>query len=445
MVRLSPEIADAQLAALRSQFERTGAPVQVSFREILPTPFIRERTTHDLHPYPARLLVNIPAFFLSTSLSRRSDVVLDPFCGSGTALLEAILAGRNAAGADANPLARLLTRAKLTPISSRSLQSARRRFFRRLTGVPRRNYPKVVNLEYWFYPHVREGLLRLLENIDRMRDAALKDFFYVAFSACIKEVSLADPRLSVPVRLKENQYPIKHWLHDRTNKRLEHLNSIDVLSVFAKRLDDNIRRAAQLTSQTDLGHHLGLAFDARNLGHLQPESVDFAITSPPYLGAQKYIRASSLSLTWLELCDARGLRALEDNNIGREHHLKLSYAKLLHTDLPEADALLNNIREINPLRAHIAAAYLCEMRQAIREIARVLKPNRYFVLVAGASRVCGMLFPTPQFLTCIAAAEGLVLRLHLVDPIRSRALMTKRHHTAGRIDTESILLLRKED
>jgi len=443
--RLAPELADGMLRALIKEFEQTGSPVHVCFRDILTAPSGRNRAIHDLHPYPARLLINIPSFFLSTSLSHNSEVVLDPFCGSGTVLLEAILQGRNATGADSNPLARLITRTKLTPLSSDSLKATRRSFFRRLPGKPRRDYPKVVNLEYWFSPHVRHDLLRLLENIETIQEEAIRDFFYVTFSASLKEVSLADPRLSVPVRLRETQYPRDHWLHERTKRRLLDLRTINVVEVFEKKLDDNINRAEHLESCSRPGEYLGLAADARALTHLADESVDLIITSPPYLGAQKYIRASSLSLTWLGLCEAGNLRSLEDRNIGREHYPRSAYSKAVPTGLPKADALLSRVGESNPLRAHIAAIYLCEMRDAFRELSRVLKRSRFAVILAGASSLCGTPFPTPSFLVDIAQQEGFSLCLHLVDPIRSRALMTKRHHTAGRIDAESILLLRRND
>lgn len=43
-------------------------------------------------------------------------IVLDPFCGSGTTLIEAVLAGREAVGVDLNPLAVALSRAKTAPV-----------------------------------------------------------------------------------------------------------------------------------------------------------------------------------------------------------------------------------------------------------------------------------------------------------------------------------------
>src|SRR5690606_11065331 len=49
---------------------------------------------------------------LITELSSPGDTVADIFCGSGTTLIEALLAGRNAVGVDANPLACLVSAAK---------------------------------------------------------------------------------------------------------------------------------------------------------------------------------------------------------------------------------------------------------------------------------------------------------------------------------------------
>jgi DNA modification methylase len=439
--RLAPELADAHLGGLLAEFERSGAPVDVCFRDLVPGPTVRDRAAQDLHPYPARLLVNIPAFFLSTSLTKRGDLVADPFCGSGTVLLEAISAGRDAVGADANPLARLIARVKVTPVSRKRLAAAQRRFARLATGDIVGDYPDVVNLDYWFYPHVRRELLAILRCIERTRDPVVRDVLSVAFSACVKEVSLADPRLSVPVRLRKDQYPVGHWLHAKTVARLTKLKHVRVRELFCRRLADLSGRLA--VSRDAAGAFHGIEADARNLASVGDSSVDLVLTSPPYLGAQKYIRASSLSLTWLSLCKATGLRALEDQNIGREHFGKRDYEASSVTGLSDADRLIALARLRDPLRAHIATTYLSEMRHAIEECARVLRVGGHLVLVIGAGTLTGMSFPTPQYLTALAEETGLHLRLHLVDQIRSRSLMTKRHSTAGSIDSESILLFRR--
>src|ERR1043165_9528017 len=96
MPRLEPKTADREIQRLLVQYRRSGRPIPASFRELLRFPGAHERETHGLHPYPAKLFVNIPAFILSSQdLCRSGATILDPFCGSGTVLLEASLAGHN--------------------------------------------------------------------------------------------------------------------------------------------------------------------------------------------------------------------------------------------------------------------------------------------------------------------------------------------------------------
>jgi len=369
--------------------------------------------------------------------------VLDPFCGSGTVLLEAITTRRDAIGADSNPLARLISKTKVTPLRPSKLHAWLSRILTTIPDERRSAPPRVVNVDYWFYPHVQRDLSRLLSRIGAIHDDAVKDFFLVTLSSCVRRVSLADPRLSVPVRLRLDQYARTHWLYERTQIRLKELRHINVLEVFENLALDNIQRMESLAIRSNLGCCRRIEDDARQLRSTKSSSVDLIITSPPYLGAQKYIRASSLSLTWLGMCSEESLRQVEDLNIGREHYKKAATQESPATAIPAADKLISQVRATNALRAHMAARYLLEMRDALKESARVLRPGRHMVLIAGASGLCGFRFPTPDYLVQLARACGMQLRLHLIDTIRSRALMTKRHRSAGRIDTESILLFQK--
>src|SRR4030066_1829444 len=70
--------------------------------------------THGIHRYPAKFIPQIPRYCLE-SYSKKGDDVLDPFMGSGTTLLESYIAGRNSYGIDIHPLAKLITKANVTP------------------------------------------------------------------------------------------------------------------------------------------------------------------------------------------------------------------------------------------------------------------------------------------------------------------------------------------
>src|SRR5438445_5662134 len=146
---------DAMLKRLLDRYKKSRRAVAVDFRRLVSCLRTAERATHLLHPYPAKLVTHIPFFFLANSIfSRQGDLVADPFCGSGTVLLESQLAGRRAIGADSNPLARLLTTVKTSPFPTSDLDAATQRLLDRIPDEPRNGNPDVVNLEHWFYPHV---------------------------------------------------------------------------------------------------------------------------------------------------------------------------------------------------------------------------------------------------------------------------------------------------
>ncbi|HZR01912.1 MAG TPA: DNA methyltransferase, partial [Burkholderiales bacterium] len=62
---------------------------------------------NDIHPYPAKFIGGIPAHALG--LVEVEGAIVDPFCGSGTTLVESARVGRKGIGIDLNPIATLIT------------------------------------------------------------------------------------------------------------------------------------------------------------------------------------------------------------------------------------------------------------------------------------------------------------------------------------------------
>lgn len=115
------------------QYGKEQMPIQVDFKKLVPKIVKLERYTHLIHFYPAKLLVNIPYYILETEkFCPKGGLVLDPFCGSGTVLLESIISGRNAIGADANPIARLISEAKAHFVAPSQLEKDLARIIRRV-------------------------------------------------------------------------------------------------------------------------------------------------------------------------------------------------------------------------------------------------------------------------------------------------------------------------
>jgi hypothetical protein len=93
----------------------------------------RTASPHEFYRYPARFT---PAFARSAiaAFTRRGDLVLDPFVGGGTTLVEARLAGRLGLGSDLNPLAVFVSRVKARPHTAAELDSVSR-WIERLPAV----------------------------------------------------------------------------------------------------------------------------------------------------------------------------------------------------------------------------------------------------------------------------------------------------------------------
>jgi hypothetical protein len=310
------------LEELRREYSRYKVSLEVDFRTLVGWKKLGDQLTHQLHPYPAKLLPQIAAFFLQASVLTKGRSVLDPFCGSGTVALEASISGLAPFVADANPLALLLTTVKTTPYAIDDLLHEAAGILSR--GKRYRTAPEVpiVNADIWYSDSTKRNLERLLRAIRDIEDTSVRSFFEVCFSVAARRLSYADPAISVPVRQR-----CKSSLGGPTNARiaarLQWLENADEFEEFASVCLINIERVLHTNaSNPNRVAATPVGTDARQLGP-RPDAPDteysLVLTSPPYGSAQKYVRASSLTLNWLGLASPSELSRLEAKSIGREH------------------------------------------------------------------------------------------------------------------------------
>ena len=433
------------------QYSVDSTPISISFRTLFPE-LRSERYTHLIHSYPAKLLCHIPYFFLNnTYFSQKGEMVLDPFCGTGTVLLEANLAERCAIGADANPLARKIAAVKTRKLDVIRLKKKLVSLISKAQKLSTAECPDVINRDFWFPVKTQKQLSKILQAISELPTDEYKDFFEICFSNCVKKVSYADPRIAVPVKINPKRFDEESDRYKKATKRLFELESIDVFEKFKSIAINNIIRIESLpdsisdVSSKIVSENARLLTSTIGSDELLPDgSIDMILTSPPYAGAQKYIRSSSLNLGWLGLTANETLRDLDKKNIGRENYLS-SEIKEIKTGIKSADRLLPILFQKNSLRAHIVANYLMEMKDAIDESIRVLRKGGYFVIVIGNNKVCDMEFNTQEYLSEYIQSKGIELKFRLIDDIKSYGLMTKRNKTADIISREWILVFRKKE
>ena len=147
-----------------------------------------KQTTHCFHTYPAMMIPQI-AEKLLTKYGQKSHTLFDPYCGTGTSLVEANIKGINAIGTDLNPLARLIAKAKTTELNIQMLDLYLKDFndfaFQYRFGTTINNIsvvqPQFNNVDFWFNKTAQKKLSIIKSFIDNIQQENIKQFFLTAF------------------------------------------------------------------------------------------------------------------------------------------------------------------------------------------------------------------------------------------------------------------------
>jgi len=359
-------------------------------------------------------------------------LLLDPFVGSGTVLLEAALLGHNTVGADPNPLARLVTRVKTRRVSVDAVRLAGAEVVRH---ARRRHADPPEVAAYWYTEKVLHGLAQLGDALSERGADAVSDALRVALAATANGLSMQDPSVPVPVHLKSIAEPPATRAQVRRAVRFQLATTADPFAVFLRNVDDQAQR---LTTPFPTGHRASRVFpDARQIpGNI---SVDAIVTSPPYGPAQKYVRATQLPLAFLGYPTRESQRPIHAGTIGRERHIADAAPTYEGPDSVAAELLLR-ITPDAPVH-RIWSAYLVEIEDALRVACRALRPGGSFVLVAGENVVRHEVFDTSGYLVRCLTRLGLTIQYSRRDELRGWTLQSSRKGSAPRLASETVTVL----
>jgi len=171
--------------------------------------------THGLHKYPAKFFPKLPRWLIKR-YSKEGDTVLDPFSGSGTTNIEALLTKRHSIGIDVDPFSRYLSKIKITPLDEKELQSAQKYLLRCILNykpskVLKKDIPIFPYRDNWVNREIILELAYLKKTIESLNTSDdIKDFFRICFSSVIRAVSNADDnctRTVIRKKLNKKVYP----------------------------------------------------------------------------------------------------------------------------------------------------------------------------------------------------------------------------------------------
>lgn len=388
-------------------------------------------STHGLYIYPAKFIPQIPQFCIR-EYSEPDDIILDPMCGSGTTLLEAQLAHRNALGIDINPLARLISRVKTTPLNLKQLSTVTQsiaHFFKN-TAKEQSKTPKFPNLNYWFSPTVLQDLSKLQQFIFAVDDPAVKDFFLLVLASIIREVSLADNHQLHPAKTK--------FSHQNKANRV-----VSTFQTFQKSLQARLQ-IISLYSELDFSEiSIQLIGDSATRINT-PTAIDLAITSPPYVNAIDYVRIHKLEAFWTGLLDSTEIPTLHQDFIGTENVYKEYYYNLPEFPINELNQIIADIASFDRKKAGIVALYFSRMFKNLREVYAHLRPGGHYCVVIGGNYVRNIRIPTPPLLIRYAESEiGYENVKNYSYTVINKRLKIPRARHGGNIKKEWIIVLQK--
>ena len=367
--------------------------------------------THCFHKYPAMMIPQIARKLLDM-YSVEGGWLLDPYCGTGTSLVEASMFGMNSVGCDINPLVRLIAAAKTTPIDLRMLDLALRRLddaiFRAAfaKNIPSTPVPDVLNLEYWFSKDATKCLSFIRNYIVSVEDEVIRNFLWMAFSETVRECSYT----------RNGEFK----LYRMPKEKIAQFDP-DVLGIFQNKLIGNRRGfEAYLEKRKNVEVVVSGKNTANSEGpERQPiDGFDLVITSPPYGDSQTtvaYGQFSRLSADWIGLRDARQVDRLAMGGTKKESTL---------CDSPVACAIAK-IRSVDEKRASQVEAFYIDLAHSIEFVAPLLSKHATICYVVGNRRVKDQILPTDEFVVFAFGQHGFSHRETIVRNIPNKRMPQK--------------------
>ena len=384
---------------------------------------------HRWFKYPAGFSYKLVEALIEDYELNADSWVLDPFVGSGTTSVVAKQQGVNSIGIERHPFVYWV--AKVKCFWEYNMARLHRNMHRLITYLHRlsppsdegelTDFPRLVRK---CYSDDNLRVLKLIrdtiENFDCSEEE--RDFFRLALTDTLRAVSKAGtgwPYIA----------PSKY--HAKQEKPASESFCAQLQGMYK---DLSIMLAKRRTASVE---NLLLLMDAREPYPVEPESVDLAITSPPYLNNYDYADRTRLELyfwgwakSWRDITEQirDKLIIAATTQIRRNSFPENPFSLELRELAPDLYMeLADKVRQLEEARKHkggrksydlMVAGYFNDMLQVIKQVYHVLKPGMHFILVLGDSAPYGVYIPTEEYLGRLAAAIG--FRRYQVQTLRQR-------------------------
>jgi hypothetical protein len=360
---------------------------------------------------------------------KHNTLVLDPFTGVGTTLVEAYRQNIDCVGFEINPFAALVSRVKLHAgeVDTTNLQTAIAGYIDFMQAIENNNFtlkprslppPGFHSRIPFFSKTIEINVLHTLDYILSL-PPSLQDIFRVALGAVLVEFSnyTYEPSLgSRPGAGKPliDSAPVGQIVSKKLYQMVE-----DITSLHKEMRGQNIQSSRTVYCST--------YFDSNK--YIEPGSVDLVLTSPPYMNNYHYVRNTRPQLYWSALATSNTeLKLLEESNFGKFWQTVRGRKEIaLDFSMPDLEQQISEIRSKNNDKgvyggsgwANYVSVYMNDLNRFSKLLAKQLRPQTGIaVIVLGNSVIQGNPVPVERYMAKIAEIHG--LETQRVDILRSR-------------------------
>jgi DNA modification methylase len=339
----------------------------------------------------------VKSIIQSYQRNNQNVIILDPFCGSGTTIVEACLLGYESYGYDVNPFlvfaTKVKTNASVEPVQIQHNANQVREVLRSLKQAEFVKEPSQVDLPMLFPTAFSETVLHkvltLRKLIQDVPHSDVKDLFMFDLCSILVEVSnyRRGPDLAYK-RKKPRDAPVFERFLEKVSQNLVDLKQYRLCSPRPP---------------------VVVCGDARKLDGLKKDSVNLIVTSPPYLNGTNYFRNTKLELWiggWLtskeQLHDYRRSAV----TAGINDVFKSKRIQEIPNQIAELVASIDKASYDSRIPTMVAT-YFEDIRHCLESIYRVMMPGSKCYWVVGDSAFWKIRVPTDKITTDIARDVGL--------------------------------------
>jgi len=411
-------------------------------------------SVHGLHDYKGKFNPQIVKSLINILQVNKKNSVLDPYCGSGTALIECTHQGIASTGFDINPLAVYITNSKqkALSISAKSIKNTGEKIIEQYKIEKSKKHKALtereVYLKKWF-PENTFNDIESLFNAIKLKGKNHGDIFYCIGSNLLRDYSLQEPA-DLRIRKRKSPFP-KTSFSEKFKSSLElFYNSLHSSQNIIGKIKHNNR-----------AHEFDTRYDLSKLKKIKPISkFDCVITSPPYATALPYIDTQRLSLVWLDLIKPSKINSSESLLIGSRESSATTKIILSNNMIKNTNSIPNKIwkfclelnNAISPSDGfrrmavpYLLYRYFSDMGKSFKNISSMVEPNCPFAMIVGNNQTTlgGKLFniDTSSLLISVAKSNG--WKLDRKIPLETYQRYGLHHQNAVKV--ENLIIFRQNE